>query len=70
MVLQVRTRADSADKHTADVNTLVYHKGRLYSGADDGKIIVKRLIVLILKRSSIKLFFAGMGRRFNESCRS
>ncbi|KRT80062.1 WD40 domain-containing protein [Oryctes borbonicus] len=40
MAFQVRTRADSADKHTADVNTLVYYKGKLYSGADDGKIIV------------------------------
>ncbi|XP_022904447.2 E3 ubiquitin-protein ligase TRAF7 [Onthophagus taurus] len=39
MSFQIRTRADSADKHTADVNTLIYYKGKLYSGADDGKIM-------------------------------
>lgn len=40
MAFQVRTRADSGDKHVSDVNTLIYYKGKLYSGADDGKIIV------------------------------
>ncbi|KRT80061.1 WD40 domain-containing protein [Oryctes borbonicus] len=40
MAFHVRTRADAADKHISDVNALVYYKGKLYSGADDGKIIV------------------------------
>lgn len=43
MAFQVRTRADTADKHIADVNTLIYYKGKLYSGADDGKIIVNQI---------------------------
>lgn len=40
MPLQVRTRADDADKHANDVNALIYRNGKLYSGADDGKIKV------------------------------
>lgn len=38
MPLHVSTRADDIDKHSNDVNALVYAKGKLYSGADDGKI--------------------------------
>ncbi|XP_973588.2 uncharacterized protein LOC662397 [Tribolium castaneum] len=38
MPLHVATRADDADKHEFDVNQLIYHKGKVYSGADDGKI--------------------------------
>lgn len=48
MAFQVRTRADNVDKHTSDVNTLVYYKGKLYSGGDDGKIIVRLLNYVIL----------------------
>lgn len=40
MPLHVSTRADDVDKHVNDVNALVYAKGKLYSGADDGKIKV------------------------------
>lgn len=40
MPFQVRTRADDADKHTFDVNSMVYRKGKLYSGGDDGQIKV------------------------------
>lgn len=42
MPLHVSTRADDADKHSNDVNALVYVKGKLYSGADDGKIKVNK----------------------------
>ncbi|XP_044257819.1 uncharacterized protein LOC123006936 [Tribolium madens] len=38
MPLHVATRADDADKHEFDVNQLIYHKGKLYSAGDDGKI--------------------------------
>jgi len=40
MPFAVRTRADDCDKHASQVNTLIYHNNRLYSGADDGKIKV------------------------------
>jgi len=40
MPFAVRTRADVSDKHASDVNTLIYHKNRVYSGAADGKIKV------------------------------
>lgn len=40
MPFAVRTRADDADKHTSDVNSLIYYKDKLYSGGDDGKIKV------------------------------
>lgn len=44
MPFQIRTRADDGDKHIYDVNCMIYHKGKLYSGADDGKIKVRRNI--------------------------
>lgn len=40
MPLGVTSRVDDANKHNGDVNALVYSKGKLYSGADDGKIKV------------------------------
>ncbi|KRT80063.1 WD40 domain-containing protein [Oryctes borbonicus] len=40
MPVQVKARSNSGDQHSADVNTLVYNNGKLYSGADDGKIII------------------------------
>lgn len=45
MPLHVSTRADDADKHANDVNALIYRQGKLYSGADDGKIKVINLIL-------------------------
>ncbi|RZC32155.1 hypothetical protein BDFB_008895 [Asbolus verrucosus] len=38
MPLHVTCRADDSDKHEFDVNNLIFHKGKLYSAADDGKI--------------------------------
>ncbi|KAJ8952925.1 hypothetical protein NQ318_006542 [Aromia moschata] len=38
MPLRVGCRADDADKHEFDVNFLLYHKGKLYSAADDGRV--------------------------------
>lgn len=40
MTLRVGCRADDADKHEFDVNFLLYHKGKLYSAGDDGRIKV------------------------------
>lgn len=40
MPLRVGCRADDADKHKTDVATLIYFKGILYSGGDDGQIKV------------------------------
>lgn len=40
MTLNVKAKTKSGEHHGADVNTLVYHEGKLYSGADDGKIMV------------------------------
>lgn len=40
MPLHIKSRSKTEDQHSADVNTLVYQNGKLYSGADDGKIIV------------------------------
>lgn len=40
MSLHITTRVDDENKHTEDVNALVFAKGILYSGADDGKIKV------------------------------
>ncbi|XP_018579203.1 myosin heavy chain kinase D [Anoplophora glabripennis] len=40
MTLRVGCRADDADKHEFDVNSLLYHKGKLYSAGDDGRIKV------------------------------
>ncbi|CAG9818404.1 unnamed protein product [Phaedon cochleariae] len=40
MPLRVGCRADDADKHEFDINFLLYHKGKLYSAGDDGKIMV------------------------------
>lgn len=34
------THVGEGDKHSSDINTLLFHKGKLYSGADDGKIKV------------------------------
>lgn len=48
MPLQVRTRADDVDKHANDVNALIYVKGKLYSGGDDGKIKVCTIKILKL----------------------
>ncbi|KAF7268835.1 uncharacterized protein LOC143195514 [Rhynchophorus ferrugineus] len=40
MTLIVACRASDDDKHYKDVNTLMFHKGKLYSASDDGKIKV------------------------------
>ncbi|KAJ8953357.1 hypothetical protein NQ314_007366 [Rhamnusium bicolor] len=40
MPLRVGCRADDSDKHEFDVNYILYHKGKLYSAGDDGKIKV------------------------------
>ncbi|XP_050304051.1 uncharacterized protein LOC126741602 [Anthonomus grandis grandis] len=40
MTLTISCRATDADKHDKDVSELLYHKGKLYSGGDDGKIKV------------------------------
>lgn len=40
MSLRIDCRADDPDKHEFDVNHLLFHKGKLYSAADDGKIKV------------------------------
>lgn len=44
MPLKVLTRADDSEKHEWDINCLLYTSGKLYSGADDGKIKVKPLL--------------------------
>ncbi|CAH1155204.1 unnamed protein product [Phaedon cochleariae] len=38
MPLRIGCRADDIDKHEFDVNSLLFHNGKLYSAADDGKI--------------------------------
>lgn len=40
MPFRISSRVDDANKHENDVSALVYTKGKLYSGADDGKIKV------------------------------
>ncbi|CAH1108344.1 unnamed protein product [Psylliodes chrysocephalus] len=40
MPIKVDCRADDGDKHQFDINFLLYHKGKLYSAADDGKVMV------------------------------
>lgn len=67
MPLHVSTRADDADKHASDVNALVYAKGRLYSGADDGKIKVDALELKFLRTLLILFLLKDMGGRF-EIC--
>lgn len=54
MTLTVACRALDADKHEKDVSTLLYHKGKLFSGGDDGKIKVK--VTLLLQKSIIKIY--------------
>lgn len=41
MPLKVACRASDTDKHEWDVTFLLFHKGKLYSASDDGKIKVK-----------------------------
>ncbi|XP_050304053.1 myosin heavy chain kinase D-like isoform X2 [Anthonomus grandis grandis] len=38
MSLKVSCRASDSDKHEWDITHLLFHKGKLYSAADDGKI--------------------------------
>ncbi|XP_060525856.1 uncharacterized protein LOC132701724 [Cylas formicarius] len=40
MTLTVACRATDQDKHRNDVNSLLFHKGKLYSGGDDGLVKV------------------------------
>ncbi|XP_066246498.1 uncharacterized protein [Euwallacea similis] len=40
MPFAVACRANDADKHDKDITALVFHKGKLYSGGDDGKLKV------------------------------
>lgn len=52
MPLQIRALASDADKHSYDVNSLLYHEGKLYSAADEGKI---KVIKFKYKNLNIKL---------------
>ncbi|XP_030755745.1 uncharacterized protein LOC115882061 [Sitophilus oryzae] len=40
MPLEITCRASDNDKHEWDVTYLLYHGGKLYSAADDGKIMI------------------------------
>ncbi|KAJ8981542.1 hypothetical protein NQ317_009801 [Molorchus minor] len=48
MSLRIGCRVDDPDKHTRDVNCMLYKKGKLFSGADDGKIKVWSMDLLKL----------------------
>lgn len=39
MPIEVKAKSSPEDKHDFDVNAVIFHKGFIYSGADDGKII-------------------------------
>ncbi|CAG9857981.1 unnamed protein product [Phyllotreta striolata] len=39
MAAKIQCRANDADKHEYDINSVIFHKGKLYSAADDGKIM-------------------------------
>lgn len=58
MVLKVTQKVSEADKHSADVTILFSRNGKLYSGANDGKIKVKNKTLLILKFYFIYLLSA------------
>lgn len=57
MPLKVLTRADDSEKHEWDINCLLFHNGKLYSGADDGKIKVKTNVLHLKKRSKTNTSF-------------
>nr|XP_022906761.1 myosin heavy chain kinase C-like isoform X1 [Onthophagus taurus] len=38
MPLNIITKSSDDDKHSADINSLIHKNGKIYSGADDGKI--------------------------------
>lgn len=40
MPIQIKAKSNSNEHHSADINTLIYYNSKIYSGADDGKIIV------------------------------
>ncbi|CAH0553999.1 unnamed protein product [Brassicogethes aeneus] len=40
MTLKIAAQASENDKHEWDINHILYYKGKLYSGSDDGKIKV------------------------------
>lgn len=50
MPLRIDCKANDSDKHVFDINHLLFHKGKLYSGADDGKIKVTFGIFQLLIR--------------------
>ncbi|CAG9840196.1 unnamed protein product [Diabrotica balteata] len=52
MPLRIDSRADDVDKHEHDINCLLFHDGKLYSGADDGTI--KCWLPDLTKKSEIK----------------
>lgn len=49
MPLQIKGQTKTEEQHSADVNTLLYHNNKLYSGADDGKIIVRLVFQNFIK---------------------
>lgn len=46
MTLRLLSKVDDRDKHDEDVNSLVFANGKLYSGANDGKIKVVYLNII------------------------
>lgn len=40
MTLRLLSKVDDRDKHNEDINSMVFVNGKLYSGANDGKIKV------------------------------
>ncbi|XP_068908957.1 myosin heavy chain kinase D [Tenebrio molitor] len=40
MPLHVACKADDSNKHEYDVNQIIFHKGKLFTAADDGKVKV------------------------------
>jgi hypothetical protein len=41
MPLHVACKADDSNKHEYDVNQIIFHKGKLFTAADDGKVKVQ-----------------------------
>lgn len=59
MSLKVTASASEAERHLRDIVTLAFHNGKLYTGADDGKIKVKINKIYI---SSIYRYFVSLSR--------
>lgn len=41
--LHIGNKASDRDKHSMDVTVVLYHKGKVYTGGDDGKIKVNEI---------------------------